>query len=692
MRAHFSNGGVDLLLEVIDGALVISYWGKHVTSDLSSIPKDLPIPNSDFDETQFAGFVREHARGFLGHPMISGHRNGKSWSTKFAVIKLEGETDSAVAILEDKSALLKLEVNFKISSSGIIELFCALENQGDTYILNEFIYWLPLPDRVDESLDFTGRWSNERNPNRRDLSVGRQVRDSREGRSGHNGTVGQIALTKRTNFAEGEAWALALAWSGNHQYLIERDYQGSTSIGAGELFAPGEVILNKGERYVAPKLLAAYTECGLDGISKVFHRYLRARNSHPKSPRPVTLNLWEAIYFNHSEAKVKELIDRASDIGVERIVLDDGWFGSRRSDRAGLGDWQVSNSIWPNGLKPISDYAKTKGINFGLWFEGEMVNPDSELFRTHPEWVLGGPGRVSSTWRHQLVLDLSKTDAFNYIFESVSKVIKEAGISYIKWDHNRVLIDAESDGRPSYRDQVFAIYRLFDQLKDRHPGLEIEACASGGARVDLGMVDHVDRFWVSDNNDALERQRIQSWTAQFIPLELLGAHIGPSPSHQTGRSLSLQFRAITALFGHSGIEWDISKCTSEEIDFLTNWIKYYKSKRELIHSGDFQRIDYPDRSHHLYGVFSRSESIVAYAQLETIPTSQPPRIRIRDLDDRNYEIRIPEISRAPGMMLIKPPAWISEGCKMSGRVLGEVGLPAPILKPGEAILFEIHPA
>lgn len=691
MRAHLSNVGVDLFLEVVDGALIIRHWGKKISLDAANFPKELSIPNSDFDETQNPGFLREHSRGFLGYPTISGHRNGKDWSTYFNVKELKSTKNSAEILLEDPSVALKLNIDFKILDSGLIEINSEIENLGEPYVLNEFINWLPLPDRVAESLDFVGRWSNERNPQRQPIEIGRWVRDSREGKTGHNATIGEIVLTRGTTFNRGEVWSIVLGWSGNHQYLLERDAQGFTSLGAGELLAPGEVILAKGEIYKAPKVLAGYSENGLDGIANRFHEMLRARPNHPKKPRPLTLNLWEAIYFQHGETRVKELIDRAAQIGVERIVLDDGWFGSRRDDSSGLGDWLVSEEVWPNGLVPISEYALSKGIEFGLWFEGEMFNSNSELFRNHPDWALGEKSRNIPTWRHQQVLNLANPKAFAFVLDSVSQVISNSKVSYIKWDHNRVLINAGSNGRAAYRDQVLAIYRLFDELKKTHKGLEIESCASGGGRIDLGIVEHVDRFWVSDNNDALERQRIQRWTSQFIPLELLGTHIGPSPSHQTGRSLSLTFRAVTALFGHAGIEWDISTCSPEEMDFLKRWADYYKEKRTLIHSGESLRIDYPDERHYLYGVRSDRESIFVYAQLETICTSQPPRIRIPGLADRNYEIRIPSISGQTGMMLIKAPDWVREGCKISGSVLGAVGIAAPILKPGEALLFEIHP-
>ena len=375
---------------------------------------------------------------------------------------------------------------------------------------------------------------------------------------------------------------------------------------------------------------------------------------------------------------------------MERVVLDDGWFGSRRSDRLGLGDWQVSKELWPNGLRPISEYIASKGMEFGLWFEGEMVNPDSDLYRSHPDWILSEAGRTPPTWRHQFVLNISNPDAFDYVLQATSKIISDSNVNYIKWDHNRVLVDAGYFGKAAIHNQTLAIYRLFKELKERHPGLEIESCSSGGGRVDFGVVDYVDRFWVSDNNDALARQQIQRWTMQFMPPELLGTHIGPTPGHQTGRELSLSFRAVTALFGHAGIEWDITKLDSEELQLLKSWIDYYKAKRSLIHTGKVTRVDYPDDNHYLHGIVGENESLFAYVQLQPIKTSHAPNLRFTGLDrDKKYRVTVVEPAGRVGMMLIAPPKWLEDGATATGAALSEIGLPAPILQPAQALLLEI---
>ena len=690
-QAHLSNGGVDLVAEVIAGALVIRYWGKSIGTDLSNFTFERSIPNSDFDSIQNPGLLREHSRGWLGYPTLSGHRNGKDWSTHFEVKDLQSTKETLKVLFIDPAVSLELEMNLNIDSNGVIRLNYSLLNQGDDYTVNELVYWLPLSDKAQESLDFAGRWSNERNPQRRAIDVGRWVRESNEGRSGHNFTIGEIALTKSTNFATGEAWSIALAWSGDVRYCIEKNYEGVQSIGASEILAPGEVILSRGERYIAPDLIAVYSDSGLDGLADGFHKHLRSRASHPSKPRPVTLNMWEAIYFDHSEERVRKLVDVAASIGVERVVLDDGWFGARRSDRLGLGDWQVSREVWPNGLRGISDYVASKGMEFGLWFEGEMLNPDSDLYRKHPDWILSEKGRTPPTWRHQLVLNIANPDAFDYILESTSKVITEAKVKYIKWDHNRTLVDAGYLGRAAVQKQTKAIYRLFRELKERHPGLEIESCSSGGGRIDFGVVDYVDRFWVSDNNDALARQQIQRWTMQFMPPELLGTHIGPTPGHQTGRELSLSFRAVTALFGHAGIEWDVTKLNEEDLKRLRNWSDYYKSKRGLIHSGRVVRVDYPDANHYLHGILGEREALFAFVQLEPIKTSHAPNLRFNGLkSDRKYRVKVVEPAGRAGMMLIKPPSWVTDGVEATGSALTEIGLPAPILQPAQALLIEIE--
>ncbi|MFM1985210.1 MAG: hypothetical protein RLZZ295_376, partial [Actinomycetota bacterium] len=428
---------------MVQGALVIQHWGAPLAGDLTSIQSAITpsVANSSWDIPQFPGIMRESSRGFLGRPTISGHRNGKAWSTKFEVTNFHHLANHVAVTFTDFHAQLEVVITFDLDAHGVLQQKATVKNLGETdYSLNEFIHWLPLPKEATQTLDFAGRWSNERNPQRKDIATGTWIRESREGRSGHNFSIADIALNAQTSFQSGDAWATSIAWSGNSQYLVEKLFDGSQAIGAGELLLPGEIILTPGESYIAPALLSVYSSQGLDGISSSYHQYLRARDVHPKRPRPLTLNMWEALYFDHNEEKIKALIDVAAEVGIERVVLDDGWFHARRDDRAGLGDWVIDPAVWPQGLSPIIEYINDKGIEFGLWFEGEMVNPDSDLYRAHPEWILHEGDRVPPLWRHQLVLDLGHEGAYNHVLEQTSAVLGAHNIAYIKWDHNRVLV------------------------------------------------------------------------------------------------------------------------------------------------------------------------------------------------------------------------------------------------------------
>ena len=328
-------------------------------------------------------------------------------------------------------------------------------------------------------------------------------------------------------------------------------------------------------------------------------------------PRPVVLNTWEAVYFDHNLGTLIELADSAAELGVERFVLDDGWFRGRRDDHAGLGDWYVDEALWPDGLTPLIEAVTSRGMEFGLWVEPEMVNLDSDVVRAHPEWIVGPSaqsykdgGRLPLEWRNQHILDLVNPDAWQYIYDRVDALLRENNISYLKWDQNRDLLEHGHAGRASVHEQTLAAYRLFDELRTAHPGVEIESCSSGGARVDLGILERTDRIWGSDCNDALERQTIQRWTGLVVPPELVGGHIGPTTSHTTARTHDLSFRAITALFGHFGMEWDVRQVQGAEREELKRFIALYKEHRGLIHSGRMVRADLPDDSLMLHGVVS----------------------------------------------------------------------------------------
>ena len=421
---------------------------------------------------------------------------------------------------------------------------------------------------------------------------------------------------------------------------------------------------------------------GLVAAGAGFHA--EVRRHLPTRPRPVSLNTWEAVYFDHDADVLRALADRAAAVGVERFVLDDGWFGGRRDDTAGLGDWWVSPDAHPEGLAPLIDHVRSLGMEFGIWVEPEMVNPDSELFRAHPDWVLGDPDVLG---RNQLVLDLSVGECWAHLHDALDRLLRDHDIAYLKWDMNRDLAGAGAHA------QVVALYRLLDALRAAHPDVEIESCASGGGRADLAILQRTCRVWASDCNDALERQVIQRGFSYLLPPEVVGAHIGPPRAHTTGRTQRLSFRAATALFGHLGIEWNLLEASDRHLDALRWWIDLHKELRPLLHGGDVVRIDPVDDSSLAHGVVAvdRSEALFALVQLTQSRRTMPAPVRLAGLDpERTY--RVAHLA-APGEVLGwgEQPAWLTDGpVEATGRWLhGAAGIQPPLLHPESALLIRL---
>jgi alpha-galactosidase len=546
-----------------------------------------------------------------------------------------------------------------------------LHDSGVLAMRGDGLCRVPVPAAAAELLDLTGRWCRERHPQRRAFDHGTWLREQRHGRTGHDSPLLLVAGTPGFSFRSGEVWGVHLGWSGNSVWRADRPVDGPATLGAGELLEPGE------EAGETPWLYAAWSDRGLDGLAAAFHRFVRARPTHPRRARPVVLNTWEAVYFDHRFDRLSALADTAAAVGVERFVLDDGWFRGRRADTAGLGDWYVDTDVWPDGLRPLADHVHGLGMEFGLWVEPEMVNPDSDLARAHPDWVLPGP-----PWRNQQGLDVANADAWVYLLERLDAIVRENAVDYLKWDHNRDI------GGPVH-EQTLAAYRLLDALRSRHPDLEIESCSSGGARVDLGILERTDRVWASDTNDALERQTIQAWTQQLLPPELVGSHVGPPRAHTTGRTHDLSFRVATALFGHFGIEWDIASASDDDRAGLKEAIALYKRVRGLLHSGEVVRADVPDPAVSVHGVVGDGEALFCIAQLATSSAQTPGTVRLPGLDpDRAYRVEPVPLAGGPQYGHVEPPPWLA-GATLSGRALAAAGLQLPVLFPEQALVVQL---
>ena len=389
---------------------------------------------------------------------------------------------------------------------------------------------------------------------------------------------------------------------------------------------------------------------------------------------------------------LRELAHRAARVGVERFVLDDGWFGARRHDRAGLGDWVVSAEAHPEGLGPLIDHVRSLGMDFGIWVEPEMVNPDSDLYRAHPEWALTTDGYEPVSARHQLVLDLARPDAFDHVLGRLDALLGDHDIAFVKWDMNRDHVGGSgAGGGAGTHAQTLAVYCLLDELGRRHPAVEFESCSSGGGRIDHEILRRAERVWTSDCNDALERQTIQRGASMLIPPEAMGAHIGPERSHTTGRRHDLAFRAATALFGHLGVEWNLLRLSDAELDALGEVIDLHRRLRPLLHGGDTVRFD-TEPAYVAHGVYAadRDEAVVSFAVVSTALSLTPPPLLLPGLaPDRDYLVErlvLPGERRGPGRTW---PDWCSAGVTMSGAALAAVGLQPPAMHPESAILIRL---
>ncbi|WP_033220932.1 alpha-galactosidase [Kitasatospora phosalacinea] len=711
---HLRAAGTALVLDTSGTRLPrVLHWGadlgelsaEHLRAlRLASLRQ--PIGFSIDDRVEVS-VLPEQSAGWLGTPGLVGNRGGAAFSSAFQVTGTdlvfdegaEGDRPGTLVVqAHDQAAALDLALTVQLSPEGLVRQRATLTNRAGTpFSVDAVNLTLPVPPAAVELLDFTGHHLRERSPQRTAFTQGLRVRENRTGRTGYDAAYLLAAGTRGFGNRGGDVWAVHTAWSGNHRTFAERTFHSVSLLGSGELLLSGEVILGPDESYSTPWQYGSFGR-GLDEVSARFHRHLRARPHHPSSPRPVVVNTWEAVYFDQDLERLKQLADRAAEVGAERFVLDDGWFGDRRDARRALGDWYVSDEVWPDGLGPLTDHVTGLGMQFGLWVEPEMINEDSDLARAHPDWIMATGGRLPGASRHQQVLDLARPEAFAHILERLSDLLSSYPISYLKWDHNRDLVDAghQPGGQAGVHDQTVAVYRLLDELRARHPGVEIESCSSGGGRVDLGILERTDRVWVSDCIDALERQRIQRWTNALVPLELMGTHVGSPVSHTTGRGHPLDFRGGTALFGHFGIEWDLTAAQPQELERLGQWVALYKELRPLLHSGTSVHGDHPDPAYQVHGVVARDRSEAIYALVATGTSESYPTgsVQLPGLDPRAvYRVRPQAPGDVPdgnahhwGLFL---PWWTPEGVELPGAALAEAGLQAPALHPERLILLRV---
>ena len=682
-----------MVVDLAAGAPVIVHWGAPLAEMPDPAAIERPVVHGSADVVAPLSVVPEHGSGFPGRPGLLGHRpGGRSWAPRFAAAGHELEGTQLVVRTCDKVAGLRLTVTFELDHALV--MWAELLNEGsDVYSLDALTLTLPVPQHAAELGMFSGRWTREMQPLRVTWEHAAHTIENRRGRTSHEHPPLVFAGTVGYDEWHGSVWGAHLAWSANHTIRAERLPDGRRSLQLGELLHPGEVSLSPGEAYRTPDVVAVHAQTGLTAATQQFHRHLRSRSSHPSSPRPVLVNTWEAVYFQHDADTLHALAECAAAVGVERFVLDDGWFGARRHDRAGLGDWVVSAQAHPSGLQSLIDHVRGLGMDFGLWVEPEMVNPDSDLFRAHPDWTLQTEGYEPVLSRHQLVLDLANKDAFQHVLGQLDDLLCDHDISFLKWDMNRDHIAASGvGGAAGTHAQTLALYRLLGELRERHPTVEIESCSSGGARIDLQILRYAERVWTSDTNDALERQTIQRGTSMLIPPELMGAHIGDDRSHTTGRRHNLAFRAATALFGHLGVECNLLGLTEHQLADLAVVVAMHRRLRPLLHGGDAVRFD-TEPAYVAHGVYAsdRSEALVSFAVIATASSLTPPPLLLPGLDpERQYRVvrlELPGDQVQPGRT---QPSWCRPGgVTLSGAALAIVGIQPPAMHPETAMLIHL---
>ncbi|CQR60506.1 alpha-galactosidase [Streptomyces leeuwenhoekii] len=572
-------------------------------------------------------------------------RRGTEWAFEHCETEEDGELR-----LRFRDGGLTITLHYRMrEDTGVVERWTTLRNEGpaDVELLRADSATWTLPERDGWRLSqLHGRWAAESRLVRAPLTYGEKVLGSRRGHTGHQ-HLPWVALDTDATEERGEVYGCALGWSGSWRISVAQLPDARVQITGGAGYDDsGLWRLAAGETFTTPVFAGLWSDGGFGGASRAWHAYQR-RYVIPDADRdrPVLFNSWEATGFDICEDRQRALARRAAELGVELFVVDDGWFGARTGDRAGLGDWTPNPERFPGGLKPLAEYVHGLGMQFGIWVEPEMVNPDSDLYRAHPDWVQYQTGRKRTEFRNQLVLNLAREDVREYLWEQLDALLSSVPIDYVKWDFNRCFSDAgwPGDRYPQrlWVGHVRALYDLLDRLRRAHPGVAFESCSGGGGRIDLGMLGRTDQVWTSDNTDPLDRLAIQEGFSQVHPARVMAAWVTDSPNVQlNGRVSSLRFRFVSAMAGVLGIGGDLTRWTGPELAEAREWVALYKEIRPLVQRGDLYRLRAPRGG--LSAVqYVLGDDTVVLVWLQAQHHGEPvPALRLRGLDPAaSYECR-----------------------------------------------------
>ena len=517
----------------------------------------------------------------------------------------DSEAETLTLVLEDKVTGIELELLYTLfAGSGIIARSVRFLNFGKkpVHLLKAMSLCMDLPDHDYDWIQFSGAWARERYPKKRRLETGIQSVGSMRGHSSHEHNPFVILKRPTADEFQGEVIGFSLIYSGNFLAQAEVDTHDTTRVLLGINPEWFDWKLEPGEEFQTPEAVMVYTDRGMNDMSQTFHRLFQkrlARGYWRDRERPILINNWEATYFDFTEERIVEIAEKAKEQGIELFVLDDGWFGKRTSERAGLGDWKANPERLPEGITGLAQKIEALGMKFGLWFEPEMVNKDSDLYREHPDWILSVPERRQSQGRYQNVLDFSRKEVVDYIYDRMAEILGSGKVSYVKWDMNRSITECWSAALPADRQgevfhrYILGVYDLYDRLNTAFPEVLFESCASGGGRFDPGLLYYAPQGWASDDTDAAERLKIQYGTSYCYPISSIGAHVSASPNHQIMRSTPLYTRANVACFGTFGYELDLNRLTAEEQEEVKRQTAFMKKYRSVLQFGSFYRLESP---------------------------------------------------------------------------------------------------
>lgn len=633
-RYHLFTKNTSYIIETIYDDLLHAYWGKRITlpahrlTDIEEFNSFHPNHNK-VEETYSLGTIPreypDYGRGDYRNPAYSIINNNGSHivSPKLKQVRVLSKKPSikglphVYALENDVVDTLEIELYDELTELSIILYYAVFEEYDiitrSVKFQNKSDVTQKIENALSASVDFYndcnfelihlhGDWARERHMSRVPLGHCNHTIDSRRGASSHQQNPFMMLARPYTDDFQGEAYAMNFVYSGSFKAVAEVDSYETTRMQMGLHDIDFSWQLKPKEEFQTPEVVMVYSNEGFNGISTRLHKVYRkrlCRGIHKKKERPILLNNWEATYFTFTQEKIKSIVDNASELGIELFVLDDGWFGKRDSDKSGLGDWFVNKEKLPDGIEGLVNYCNKKEMEFGLWFEPEMISIDSKLYKEHPDWCLHSEGRTRSEGRNQLVLDMSRKEVKEYLIHVISEVLSSSTIRYVKWDMNRHMTEVnsatlrkEEQKETAFR-YILGVYEVMETLLSRFPDILFESCSGGGGRFDPGMLYYMPQTWTSDDTDAYERLKIQYGTSFAYPNISMASHVSVAPNHQVGRMTPLRTRGHVAMMGNLGYELDVSKLTKTEKEEVKEQIAKYKSIREDIQFGTLYRIASP---------------------------------------------------------------------------------------------------